>query len=67
MRKIIKYGNPVSLVIMVDSIDAVFIDNLKKNNLVYWLRGGEVQRVILSDEKECQSEMESVLGILSED
>ena len=67
MRKMIKYGNPVSLVIMIDSIDAVFINQKDKKQLVFWLRGGQVQRVILSDEDECKSAMESVLRILSED
>ena len=67
MRQMIKYGNPVSLVIMVDSIDAVFINNEDKKELVYWLRGGQVQRIVLHDEDECKSEMESVLQILSED
>jgi len=67
MRKMIKYGNPVSLVIMIDSIDAVFINQEDKKQLIYWLRGGQIQRVILSDEDECKSEMESVLRIMSED
>ena len=67
MRKMIKLGNPVNLVIMIDSIDAVFINQKDKKQLVFWLRGGQVQRVILSDEDECKSAMESVLRILSED
>lgn len=67
MRKMITYGNPVSLVIMIDSIDAVFINQEDKKQLIYWLRGGNIQRVILSDEDECKSEMETVLKILDED
>ena len=67
MRKMIKLGNPVNLVIMIDSIDAVFINQKDKKQLVFWLRGGQTQKVILSDEDECKSAMESVLRILSED
>ena len=35
MRKMIKLGNPVNLVIMIDSIDAVFINQKDKKQLVF--------------------------------
>ena len=46
-------------------IDAVFIDNDDKKLLVFWLRGGQVQKVIFPDEETCKKDFESILKILS--
>lgn len=67
MKKVIGYGNPVNLAIMADSIDAVFIDNEDKKLLIYWLRGGQVQKIFFPDEETCRKDFESVIGILSKE
>ena len=66
MKKVIGYGNPVNVAIIADSIDAVFIDNDDKKLLVFWLRGGQVQKVIFPDEESCKKDLESIIKILSE-
>lgn len=67
MKKVIGYGDPVNLAIMADSIDAVFIDNDDKKLLIYWLRGGQVQKIYFSDEESCRKDLESVIEILSKE
>ena len=65
MKKVIGYGNPVNLAIMADSIDAVFIDNDDKKLLIYWLRGGQVQKIYFENEESCRKDFENILKILS--
>lgn len=66
-KRLIRYGSPLSVVIMPASVDAVFIDEEDKKHLVYWLRGGQVQNVYFENEETCRKDFEAVIGILSEE
>ncbi len=64
--RLIKYGNPVELVIPINAIDQMHIDQDNKKILVFWLRGGEVQKITHGSEEECRIDFGQIIKVLEE-
>lgn len=65
--RLIKYGNPVELAIPINAIDDTYIDQDDKKVLVFWLRGGQNQKITHASEEECRIDFDRIIKALEEE